>query len=247
MSKIILITGANGGIGTKLCQKFYQSNWVVIGTDISSDCQHSFYHYYLSLNLTDPLKSIELINFIQKTYNKLDCIIHNAAIQVCKPIWKMELTEWDDIYNCNLRIIFLLVKYGIELLKESQGSIINIASVHSVVTSNNIAAYASSKAAIVGLTKNLAIELGTLGIRVNSISPGAIETDMLKAGLARGHHGEGDINLALEKMNQSHLLGKIGQPMEVAELAYFMTTQGSYITGANYLIDGGASIKLSTE
>ena len=247
MSKIILITGANGGIGTTLCQKFYQANWIVIATDIKTKCLHSFYHHYLSLNLADPLKSIELINFIQKTYNQLDCIIHNAAIQVCKPIWEMELTEWDDIFNCNLRIIFLLVKYGIELLKKSQGSIINIASVHSVVTSNHIAAYASSKAAIVGLTKNLAIELGPLGIRVNSISPGAIETDMLKAGLARGHHGEGNIKASLEKMNQSHLLGKIGQPMEVAELAYFMTTQGNFITGSNYLIDGGASIRLSTE
>lgn len=247
MSKVILITGANGGIGNKLCEKFYQSNWIVIGTDISCDCQHNFYYQYLPFNLVNPLKAMELINFIQKEYDRLDCIIHNAAIQVCKPIWEMELTEWDDIYNCNLRIIFLLIKYGIELLKKSQGSIINIASVHSVVTSNHIAAYASSKAAIVGLTKNLAIELGPLGIRVNSISPGAIETDMLKSGLARGHHGEGDINLALEKMNQSHLLGKIGQPTDVAELAYFMTTQGNFITGANYLIDGGASIKLSTE
>ena len=101
-----------------------------------------------------------------------------------------------------------------ELLKKSKGNIVNIGSVHSVVTSDEIAGYASSKAAITGLTRNLAIELSQFGIRVNNICPGAVDTKMLRAGLLRGHAGDGDSDtlvnnlkniLRLNVSNESHV------------------------------------------
>jgi NAD(P)-dependent dehydrogenase (short-subunit alcohol dehydrogenase family) len=158
----------------------------------------------------------------------------------------MESDEWDMTYNCNLKPIFLFTKYSIDLLKKSKGNIINIGSVHSVSTSSNIAAYASSKAAIVGLTKNLAIELGKFNIRVNCVSPGAIDTKMLRSGLNRDNidmYSEEDLLHNIEKL---HLLKKIGKPKDIANCVYFIL-DNEFINGSNIIIDGGATIKLSTE
>ena len=247
MSKIVLVTGANGGIGIEICKKFKSNNWIVIGTSLINKFIHDSIDLYISADLTNPESPKKILNIIEKKYNRLDCIINNAAFQICKPIWDMEVNEWDLVYNCNVRSIFLFVKYGIDLLKKNKGVIVNIGSVHSVTTSDEIAAYASSKAAIVGLTKNLAIELGKFNIRVNCISPGAIDTPMLRSGLMRGHAGKGTEDELIQNLGKSHLLKRVGKPQEIANIVYFVSNEGEFINGANLLIDGGASIKLSTE
>lgn len=247
--KIVLITGASGGIGLALCKQFKKQNWIVVGTSRTEKYDSEFIDYYISKDLSNENTPKEIMEIIINKYGRLDCIVNNAACQICKPIWEMESSEWDLIYNCNVRSIFLFVKYGLELLKESKGNIINIGSVHSVATSDEIAGYASSKAAIAGLTKNLAIELGQFGIRVNCISPGAVDTQMLRAGLLRGHVGQGDSDTLVNNLGQTHLLGKVGDVNEIAKFIYFVSNDenGKFINGANLLIDGGACIKLSTE
>lgn len=245
----VLITGCNGGIGTELCNVFKKNNWTVIGTSLEDNATHDRTDLYIQGDLTDPTFPEKLILRIKNTYNRLDCIVNNAACQICKPIYDMNVVEWDKVYNCNVRAVYLLAKYGYSLLKNTQGNIINIASVHSNSTSDEIAAYASSKAAIVGLTKNLAIELGKFNIRVNSISPGAVDTQMLRSGLLRGHVGNGSSDELVEKLGNTHLLKRVGKPEEIANLAYFIGDKknGEFINGANIMIDGGACIKLSTE
>lgn len=246
MTKIVLVTGANGGIGIEICNKFKSNNWIVIGTSLIEKYDNKSIDLYISADLTNQESIKNIINIIKKKYNKLDCIVNNAAYQICKPIWEMESNEWDLIYNCNVKSIFLFVKYSIDLLKHSKGNIINIGSVHSVATSDEIAAYASSKSAIVGLTKNLAIELGKFSIRVNCISPGAIDTPMLRSGLIRGHAGKGSEEELIQNLGNSHLLKRIGKPQEIANFVFFVCNE-EFINGSNLLIDGGASIKLSTE
>lgn len=246
-NKVVLITGCNGGIGVEICKKFKNINWYVIGVDIIKNNDNLLYFdRFIEKDLSLKNSIEELMIDINNYENKLDCIVNNAACQIIKNIWDMEDSEWDKIYEVNLKTIYKFVKYGIELLKKNNGNIINIGSVHSICTSNKIAAYASSKAAIVGLTKNLAIELGKFGIRVNTISPGAIETSMLIDGLKRGHVGDGNINELLNNLANKHLLGKIGKPSEIADLVITILNN-NFINGSNFIIDGGASIKLSTE
>ena len=161
----------------------------------------------------------------------------------------MEESEWDYVFNCNIKSIYLFVKNVLDLMKNNNSSIINIGSVHSVNTSDEIAAYATTKSAIVGLTRNLAIELSKFDIRVNCISPGAVDTEMLRSGLLRGHAGKGTPEELVINLGKTHLLGKVGQPIEIANLVKFVADNenGKFINGSNILIDGGASIKLSTE
>ena len=202
---------------------------------------------FICKNLTEAGAIENVISYIKKIYNRLDCIINNAAIQICKPIWELSEIEWDQTYNCNVKISFLLAKYGLELLKNGDNvNIINIGSVHSVNTSDKISAYASSKAALVGLTKNMAIELSKFGIRVNSISPGAIDTRMLRAGLERGHVQGVNSGELVSKLGDKHLLKKIGSPENVANSVYYILNN-NFLTGSNLIMDGGASIMLSTE
>lgn len=249
MTKIVLVTGASGGIGLEICKKFKKEKWIVVGTSITENFSDDSIDLYITADLSKSEFAKKIIEIIKEKYNRLDCIINNAAIQICKSIWEMEEKEWDLVFNCNLKIIYLFVKYGLNLLKQNEGNIINIGSVHSVVTSNEIAAYATSKAAIVGLTKNLAIELSKFNIRVNCISPGAVDTQMLRNGLLRGHAGCGTTDELIENLGNSHLLKKVGMPNEIANLVEFVANNknGKFINGANLIIDGGASIKLSTE
>lgn len=246
--KVVLITGSNGGIGESTCKKFKKEGWTVIGSSYSSKIENNI-DLFIKADLTKESDIIKVIDNIKKKYNRLDCIVNNAAYQICKPIEEMEIDDWNRTYDCNVKSIYLFVKYGLDLLKKTEGNIINVGSVHSIVTSNNISSYASSKSAIVGLTKNLAIELSKHKIRVNCISPGAVDTKMLRDGLKRGHVGSGSEVELIDNLGKKHLLGRVGKPNEIANLIEFVANKnnGEFINGANILIDGGACIKLSTE
>ena len=244
--KIVLVTGANGGIGQEICKKFKNMNWKVIGIDIFEDQKSSYIDKFINLDLTKEGAFENLKTLLNNPKLKLHCIVNNAGIQICKPVWELENSEWDKTYECNVKMPFMLIKNLLPFMKDIGASIINIGSVHATNTSDEISAYASSKAALVGLTKNLAIELSKFDIRVNSISPGAIETNMLKEGLKRNSEDNLTEHDLIQNLEKKHLLGKIGKPKNVAEFAYYLT-QNDFINGSNLIMDGGACIKLSTE
>ena len=239
----VIITGVTGDIGNSIANEFKKNNYYVIGIDkINSKNKNIDLFYNKDIICKEDFD--EIINNIKQKFDIIDCIVNNAAIQICKNIWEIEDFEWNDTFDCNLKTTFLFVKNLLDLLKNSDNcNIINIGSVHSICTSDKISIYSTSKAALVGLTRNLAIELSKFDIRVNSISPGAIDTKMLRDGLYRGHCGNTN---ALDNIKNKHLLKNIGSPMDVAELCFYIT-KNDFITGSNIIMDGGASIFLSTE
>jgi len=241
----VLITGVNGDIGQSIARQFKKYNWYVIGVDIVKETNRTYLDDFICCDISkiDEIKCV----FEKLSLNKVDCIVNNAATQICKPIWELDIDDWDYTMNCNLRPIFLFTKYALQYLKKSSNAnIINIGSVHATVTSNNISAYACSKAALVGLTRNMALELSTFKIRVNSISPGAINTKMLRDGLTRGHVGDGTPTDMVNNLAAKHLLKEIGDPCNVAEFVYYIISN-KFINGSNLIMDGGATIRLSTE
>jgi CMP-N-acetylneuraminic acid synthetase/NAD(P)-dependent dehydrogenase (short-subunit alcohol dehydrogenase family) len=245
----VLITGVYGEIGNEIAKKFKQNKWRVIGIDIQNCINHEHVDYFYNIDISNKTELKKLIlDDIPKITNKIDCIINNAAIQICKPIYDMSEEEWELTFDCNIKPIFLISKYALPLLMNSKNAnIINIGSVHATSTSDKIAAYAATKSSVVGLTRNLAIELGKFNIRVNVISPGAIDTSMLRKGLMRGHVGETDDEDQLViNLGKKHLLGNVGKPHNVSELVMHIINN-SFLNGGNLVIDGGATIKLSTE
>ena len=247
--RVVLITGASSGIGLATCKKFFEQGWFVIGMARRALSKPEFISRYIQGDVSNPGDLDKVCSSIVETEKRLDCLVNNAACQICKPLVETTIEEWDQVYAANVRGPFLLAKSLYKLLAASKGTIVNVASVHALATSANIAAYASSKTALVGLTRNMAIEFAEVGIRVNAVLPGAVDTPMLRAGLKRGHLVGANEDELINALGDKHIVGRVGQPQEIAEAIYFMANQDkiSFLTGQTLTVDGGVTVRLSSE
>jgi NAD(P)-dependent dehydrogenase (short-subunit alcohol dehydrogenase family)/CMP-N-acetylneuraminic acid synthetase len=252
IDKVVLITGIAGGIGFATGMKFKEEGWTVVGIDkVVNEKINNLFDVY-NVNINDDIEIFKVIKSIRTKYGKLNCIVNNAAHQICKPLYESNSEDWNAVMSVNVKGPFLLAKYGFDMLRESNGTIINISSVHAITTSKNIGLYASSKGSLAALTRAMALEYAEFGIRVNCILPGAVNTEMLKRGLARdlfSNNGDDTIKIRLENLGKKHCIGRVGEPKEIAEVILFLSdnNRSSYIVGQSIVADGGATIKLSTE
>jgi glucose 1-dehydrogenase len=249
--RTLLITGAAGGIGRATVQLFYESGWRVIGVD-RAEFGDGFpaNGLFIKADISDPKAMDTIYGKAKEFHPSLDAVVNNAGHQITKPIMETSAEEWDLVIASNLRSVFLGAKLAVPLLRVAGGgAIINMSSVHAIATSANIAAYAASKGGLLALTRAMAIEFAADNVRVNAILPGAVDTPMLRAGMNRGHVGDGTIHERLENLARKTVNGRIGQPAEIAHAVYFLAdnTQSSFVTGQALVVDGGATARLSTE
>jgi NAD(P)-dependent dehydrogenase (short-subunit alcohol dehydrogenase family) len=169
--------------------------------------------------------------------DKLVALVNNAAVQIIKPMEHINVGDWDNSLNVNVVAPFVLTQILLSDLEEGEGSVVNVASIHATLTKPGFICYATSKAALVGLTKSMAIELGPR-VRVNAICPAAVATPMLLAGF-EGKKKE------LDTLSNMHPLGRIADPYEVAKSALFLVSDSaSFISGATLEVCGGISARL---
>ena len=175
--------------------------------------------------------------------------MNNAAVQVCESIDDTTEEQWDLVFGSNIRANFLFIKNMHDLLRKTHGNVVNVSSVHAFATSKNISAYAASKGAILAFTRSTALEFAEDGIRVNTVLPGAVNTNMLREGMARGNFGGEGIDQRIENLGLKTPSKKVGMPSEIAKVIYFLgdNESSSYITGQSIVADGGALAQLSTE
>ncbi len=249
MEKVALITGVQGGIGSATAKAFASKGWFVYGLDRLEPAAVPENANYLQCDISNPAALEAAVAAIARSVDHIDALVNNAALQICKPLIEFTLEEWDLTMATNLRPAFLTAKYAYPLLKKARGTVINVSSVHAVATSKHIAAYAASKAGLTGLTRAMAIEFAEDGIRVNAVLPGAVDTQMLRDGLMRGHVGEGKDEELLEAVGQKTVIGRVGKPSEIASTILFLADSAelAYLTGQALVVDGGATIRLSTE
>ena len=249
--RYVVITGASRGIGRATWELFAKNNWFVIGigrSPLQGDIPQQGQFIQADVSYEKDWQKIK--EETARITDQLDAVVNNAAIQVTKPIIDTTLEEWDQVINANLRSVFLSVKLLHSLLKAGNGgAIVNVSSVHAVATSKDIAAYAASKGGMLALTRALAIELAPDKIRVNTVLPGAVDTEMLRSGLNRDHAGSGTTDERMEILASKTVIGKIGRPEEIARAIYFLADQdeSSFTTGSSLIVDGGATTRLSTE
>jgi len=250
MKKVALISGVSSGIGNATAKLFTQNGWHVIGVARKNVSTIGGVAHYIRGDVSS-VSDVDLIfDEIWSNEGRIDVLINNAAVQICKPIIEMSINEWDKIMDTNLRSAFLFTKHAYPLMKERGGAIVNISSVHAIATSSNIAAYAASKGALAAFTRALAIEFAHDNICVNAVLPGAVDTPMLRSGLQREHVIGSNIEEKVDFLAKKHILGRIGKPEEIARTILFLsdrTASTPFITGHCLVIDGGATIKLSTE
>lgn len=234
-----LITGANGGIGQALCETFTEGGYRVIATDLHPEpvnglvCAH-----YISADLAELVRSKQAADAFFAAVRKLcvdgqlQTLINNAAVQILGGVESLSRREWQLTLDVNLTAPFLLVQGLLPELEAAKGSIVNISSIHAKLTKRNFVAYATSKAALSGMTRAMAVDLGPR-VRVNAIEPAAIETEMLIEGFNK-------IKQKYDELQRLHPVKRLGHPSEVAALAYYISSgKINFLHGECLSMSGG--------
>jgi len=245
LNKIVVVTGAGSGIGRACAIEFAKAGAKVILADINLQGAEETAKQIeaekgtalaFKTDVSNPEAVKKLMDFTIKTYSRIDALVNNAAIQVNKTVEDITFEEWNLQMSINVGGIFLTSKYFLPYLRETKGCIVNMSSVNSYFVEPMCAGYCATKAAIVGLTKAMAIDHGHEGVRVNCICPGYID-----AGLAEGYFQiQPNPAKARNEAAKLHALWRIGQPEEVAKVAVFLASDdASFMTGAAVVVDGG--------
>lgn len=234
-NKVAIVTGGSRGIGAAYAKLLVNEGArVVIGDVLDAEgtalaAQLGSAASYIHLDVTQPDHWTAAVAFAVKTNGGLHILVNNAGIANAAPVLEFKLEVWRKTLDINLTGTFLGMQAVIpEMSKAKAGSIINISSVEGLRGSAGLHAYVASKFAVRGITKSVALEVAALGIRVNSIHPGLIETDMTR-------------NIAASALQIP--MGRSAKPAEVAMLMLFLASdESSYSTGAEFVIDGGLTM-----
>jgi len=232
--KTAIVTGGAHGIGKGIVEKLLKEQCEVIVLDINSDYLKELKNDYpqvetLLCDVGNPDEVQKTMKSIESLYGKINYLVNNAGIGVFKSIEDLSIEEWNRILSVNLSGMFYMVKFGKHLFSE-HSSIVNIASTRALMSEPHGEAYGASKGGIVALTHALAISLGPK-TRVNCVSPGWIEVN--------------DYENLSEADHAQHPAGKVGRVEDVAETVWFLLSdKAAFITGQNFVADGGMTKKM---
>lgn len=241
LRKTALITGALGGIGVALVRTFAAAGYRVIATDRRPDDKGNLEYVQFDIarlvaDDADRATTTANLHSVLGSHG-LDVLVNNAAVQHLGGVDDVTARNLRDTFDTNVLGPLLLIQALLPDLEKAGGSVINISSIHASLTKPGFVAYATSKAALLGLTRALAVDLGSR-VRVNCVLPAATDTPMLRAGFEGNTAGYA----ALASM---HPMGRISSPDEVARVALFLASaDASAVTGAALGVDGGIGGRL---
>jgi len=250
-SKTCIVTGACGGIGSKIVKKFLEQDYFVILIDINKEklintiSDNVFDEKridYDSVNIADEKEVIACIERIYEKYGRIDVLVNAAGI--CgeyNSAVDYSFENFKKVYSVNVYGTFLMMKYVLpHMIEKKQGAIVNFGSVSGMRGYAYEIGYGSSKWAVIGMSETIANEYGGKGIRCNSVSPGWVDTGMMNKTM------ENYRRIGIDCPEDSISLGSIhrpARPEEIADVVYYLCTeQASFINGANIVVDGGMTI-----
>jgi NAD(P)-dependent dehydrogenase (short-subunit alcohol dehydrogenase family) len=237
--RVALVTGAARGIGLATAKRFLADGWRVAMLDIDAENlartvtalaapQHVL---ELAADVSDTVAVNAAVTLIGSRFQRLDAVVNNAGIAVFKTALETSPEEWARVLAVNLTGPFLVTLAAAPLLREQGGAVVNITSISGLRASTLRAAYGTSKAGLAHLTKQLAVELASAGIRVNAVAPGPVDTAMAKA--VHSPEIRADYHDVIP-------LNRYGLESEIAEAVFFLCSErSSYITGQVLAVDGG--------
>ncbi len=245
-NKTVLVTGGSMGIGEATVKAFLEEGSKVISFDIKPPKKPLENVIYKNVDVSNSEQVKNAITNIKNEVGNINIVVNNAGIEKYAPVHLLKEEEWDEIMDVNVKGAFLVSKYTIPMmLAEKKGVIINVASVQSFAITKNAAAYVTSKHALIGLTKSIALDYAPY-IRSAAVCPATIKTPLVEwaATLEVGNDPQ-KIEEKYKEWGSYHPLGRIGEPEEVANVIRFLASdQASFITGSAILVDGGLLIAL---
>lgn len=234
----VLITGATKGIGKSTAKLFYErgARVIVTGTGMQPPDDPFFLEgkdrvIYCKANFSNK-EGIHDFLYRLSAFQKIDVCVNNAGINILSSIDEVREADYDAMLSINLNAPFAICKQVSELMKNQQyGRIVNIASIWSILSKTRRTTYSITKNAIVGLTKNISVELASSGIMVNAVSPGFTMTELTKKNLSQE-----EINLLSSQVPAN----RFANPVDIAHVILFLSSsENSYLTGQNIIVDGG--------
>lgn len=238
-NKVVIVTGAAQGIGKEIALQFSKEKAYVVLFDVNADClSQTAQELRQYSNILSAVVNVVDLGDVEKNVNKVidklkrvDILVNNAGITRDNLVLRLSENDWDKVLAVNLKGAFNCIKAIVKfMVKQRFGRIINISSVVGIMGNPGQINYAASKAALIGMTKSLAKELGSRNITANAIAPGYIQTHMTEA-----------LDDKIKKQMLEHIpLGKFGQPLDVARAVLFLASSSAdYITGQVLVVDGG--------
>ena len=245
--KVAFVTGAGNGIGRATALAFAREGANVVVADVSEQSNQETARLIEELggraiavkcNVARAEDVKAALDKTIETFGRLDFAFNNAGVeQKNAATAEIEEEEWDRIVDIDLRGVFLCMKYEIvQMLRQGGGVIVNNSSIAGLIALPGIGLYDASKHAVMGLTKSAALDYAKLGIRINAVNPGFINTDMI----TRVAERMGDVETASQQLATMVPMGRMGKPEEIASTVLFLCSEAaSYITGQSLVVDGG--------
>jgi NAD(P)-dependent dehydrogenase (short-subunit alcohol dehydrogenase family) len=247
-NKVVLITGGTSGIGRATAIAFAREGaTVVVSGRRKAEGAETVTHVekaggrglFVQSDVSDEAQVKSLIDTVVKEFGRLDIAFNNAGIEgTPTPLVDATVEHYTRVYDINVKGVFLSMKYEIAaMLKSGGGSIVNTSSALGHIAMPNMGLYTGTKFAVQGLTKTAALETAKQGIRVNSVSPAVIETEMYDRFSGKGTPQQAETRKYLDSI---HPIGRIGKSEEIASAVLYLSSPGaSFITGQDILVDGG--------
>jgi NAD(P)-dependent dehydrogenase (short-subunit alcohol dehydrogenase family) len=240
-NKVVLITGGTSGIGLAAAQSFTEegANVIVIGRDKERGeaAATTFKVVFEGGDISIAEDCRSLVARSLELYGRLDVLVNCAGVIFRgRTVEQTTEAEWDTTFEINVKGTFLMCKYALPALRKSKGCIVNVSSYVGLVGFAGASAYAASKAAILNLTRSMALDHASESIRINAVCPGSVDTDMIH----KAWQQFGNVDEARKLWASKHPLGRIASPQEIARAILFLaSTDASFITGAALPVDGG--------
>ncbi|MBA3824362.1 MAG: glucose 1-dehydrogenase [Ktedonobacterales bacterium] len=249
-NKIALVTGAGSGIGAAIAQAFAAQGAIIIVADIQPDAAEqvaaalrSQEHQAeaLALDVADEAQVVAACAEVQARHGRLDVVVNNAGISHVGNILETSVDEWERVMRVNARGVFLCAREAVRAMLAQHptgGSIINMASVAAQIAVERRLPYGASKGAVLAMTRSIASDFATTGIRCNALCPGTVHTPFVDGYLARNFAGQENEQQAILHARQP--IGRMGEPNEIAAAAvYLASDEATFVTGSALVIDGG--------